>query len=566
MKAKIVSACIVFMCLGAVVLSASADGIQANVAFHRTGYQVGSSGTVLLEVTNETDKPLRIGDACLVFNYVGSARKFSRALKEEVVIEKDAVWEEEITLKPFGWNAALGYYGVTLVLNTDAGRATFKTSGIVLYRQDARIEILDTDATVYSPGQMVRARAVVRNTGNRILKDTELRFTRGIPWINAYRDKKFGQGFQDRGSAPIPPLQPGETFRTGWIDVLRLPSEDISRPTIDRFVASLARVGDDWQLLDVEVTKSVYCQPWGYDGAPVYDSWAHLYKYLENTDYRRVSYTDLDEYDTLREAGKDIPRNWMGFAPHQDDELSFAFLIPESVRKGHNFHIVQVTSSDANCYSMPRLFGHITGPNDWRQLGHIRRQETLHALRHMGVRDEHVTFLGLPDGGSEQIFQRHPKPSDPYLSPHTCTDHVPYPFAYNVNMPYCREAVVAAFKELLLKHQPDDVFTCHPDERHVDHRYQTYFLLEAIKEIRESGGKVPTVHVWVTYQAGDFEPAPFEYESEQWGLSQRDAVLIHQASWAYQTQSAIAHRGGSPRSPEQLGRHRIRKYFVLKGY
>ena len=38
--------------------------------------------------------------------------------------------------------------------------------------------------------------------------------------------------------------------------------------------------------------------------------------------------------------------------------------------------------------------------------GEVRMNEARASLKHLGVSDENVFFLGLPDGGMEQIWQR----------------------------------------------------------------------------------------------------------------------------------------------------------------
>ncbi|MHC5034255.1 MAG: PIG-L deacetylase family protein [Planctomycetota bacterium] len=549
--------------------------LDADVSFDRIGYQVGHGAVASVRVDSGS-AAVEASRICLEFEHADGATEFARPLAEDVTVEPDRPWQGEVELAPFELAAPLGYYDVRLAVETAEGRLTREIPGIILFRQRASIELLETDTTLYSPGQPVKARVLVRNTDSRLLRDKEVRCGMGTPWISPHRDEEHqasdGRGtFSgipfEQGVTQIPELRPGDAFDTGWVELFRFPEEEPDFPVLRHFTVTVCTTGRGWDdVVAVQRSRGIYCQPWGYQGPWVYDPGLHLFPHLQDVDHTRVPYRELEQYDAVRHFGQGVPESWMGFVPHQDDEMAFAFLIPESVRKGHNFHVVLTAAGDAELGARARQFGNRDCPTVSLAIGYMRRQETLHAMRHLGASEEHVTFLGLPDGGLGQVYHNHPESSDPFLTFSTCVDRVPYAFAYRRNLPHSREAVVEACKELLLKHQPEHVFCCHPDERHVDHRTTTLFVLEALRQIRAEGGQVPTVHVYVGYRAGDFEKADFEYEPEEWGISERDAALAHQARWFYQSQGAISRHRGAPDSLEIYAERMLRRWFVLKGF
>ena len=102
------------------------------------------------------------------------------------------------------------------------------------------------------------------------------------------------------------------------------------------------------------------------------------------------------------------------------------------------------------------------------------------SLKHLGVSAENVFFLGLPDGGMEQIWARNQKSDRPYLSVLLASEHSPYRGSAVPNLPYARDAVLRATKDFILKYKPALIITGHPDERHVDHRTNNWIVVKAM--------------------------------------------------------------------------------------
>jgi LmbE family N-acetylglucosaminyl deacetylase len=89
-------------------------------------------------------------------------------------------------------------------------------------------------------------------------------------------------------------------------------------------------------------------------------------------------------------------------APHPDDEVLLAAgLIERSVQAGERVHVILLTNGDATC----------------ERDGTRRQGETVAAMRALGVPEEHLHFLGYPDGALDRL-SREPLGPLPQLDPH----------------------------------------------------------------------------------------------------------------------------------------------------
>ena len=59
------------------------------------------------------------------------------------------------------------------------------------------------------------------------------------------------------------------------------------------------------------------------------------------------------------------------------------------------------------------------------------------------------------------------------------------------NLPYARHAVVEAAKRFIREFHPEVIYTGHPDERHVDHRTNNWFVVKALQELLREGAVRP---------------------------------------------------------------------------
>jgi LmbE family N-acetylglucosaminyl deacetylase len=103
------------------------------------------------------------------------------------------------------------------------------------------------------------------------------------------------------------------------------------------------------------------------------------------------------------------------------------------------------------------------------------------------------------------------------------TDHSPFRDAAIPNLPYSRDAVVAAAKDFIIRYKPDMIITGHPDERHVDHRTNNWIVVKAMQELLP-GGKLSRdtqLIVDVAYGESRRKHAPYKYEKHTLYVSGR---------------------------------------------
>lgn len=257
-------------------------------------------------------------------------------------------------------------------------------------------------------------------------------------------------------------------------------------------------------------------------------------------------------------AENPLPASLMVFCPHEDDEHPWAGLMRAMVEAHRPVHVVFYTGGDVG--ECERYFdGHPCDPVRAREFGTVRMAESSEALAHIGVERNQISFLGLPDGGSGEIWFNHIQPSNPFLDIYLAVDRAPYAHIYEPNLPYARDSVIAAVKRLITAYHPAMIAVPHPDERHVDHRTANWFTILACQELLQAHEIDPhtTVVADRAYGSGGYTPAPYHYAPYIVYLSGEAAMLKQEMSWIYQSQDGNLAEG-SKRTFEELpreGRH-----------
>ncbi|HEV2383210.1 MAG TPA: PIG-L family deacetylase [Terriglobia bacterium] len=252
-----------------------------------------------------------------------------------------------------------------------------------------------------------------------------------------------------------------------------------------------------------------------------------------------------------------LPASLMVFCPHEDDEHPWAGLMRAMVEAGRPVRVVFYTGGDVG--ECERYFdGHPCDPVRAREFGTVRMEESTEALEHIGVKRDQDIFLGLPDGGSGEIWFRHLQATNPFLSIYLAVDHAPYEHLFEPNLPYARDAVVDAVKRVITEFRPAMIAVSHPDERHVDHRTANWFTLKACQELLREGRIDPGTVVLAdqAYGSGGFKAAPYQYEKYVVYLSGEAAALKQEMGWLYQSQDGNLEEG-SKRTYSELPRQEL---------
>jgi LmbE family N-acetylglucosaminyl deacetylase len=252
---------------------------------------------------------------------------------------------------------------------------------------------------------------------------------------------------------------------------------------------------------------------------------------------------DVLAANTLELAANPLPKSILIFCAHQDDEGAHYGMIRAAVENHIPIHFVYFTGGDAG--SCDRYYQHSCSPDECLNFGELRMEEARASLAHLGVAKEDIYFLGLPDGGSGQIWFDHREAARPYMSVMLSTDHSPYREAARPNLPFARDSVVEAAKEFIQRFRPEVIYTGHPDERHVDHRTNNWFVMRALEELSAEGelSPEPTVLVDQSYGPGPQKHAPYDYEKETFYVSGEAAALGQEAGWFYQSQGGNSAEG-----------------------
>ena len=231
--------------------------------------------------------------------------------------------------------------------------------------------------------------------------------------------------------------------------------------------------------------------------------------------------------NVLELAANPLPRSILIFCAHQDDEGAHAGIIRAAVENHIPIHVVYFTSGDAG--SCDRYYEHSCAPAEALNFGALRMEEARRSLGHLGVPRENIYFLGLPDGGSGQIWYDHVEASNPYLSVLLASEHAPYEGIAQPNLPYARHAVVEAAKRFIREFHPEVIYTGHPDERHVDHRTNNWFVVKALQELLREGAVPPDLTLLTdqVYGPGPQAHAPYHYQKHVLSVS-GDAMTLAQ--------------------------------------
>jgi LmbE family N-acetylglucosaminyl deacetylase len=238
----------------------------------------------------------------------------------------------------------------------------------------------------------------------------------------------------------------------------------------------------------------------------------------------------------LELAANKLPKSILIFLAHQDDDTAHPALIRAAVENHIPIHFVYLTGGDAG--GCDRFYMHSCDAARAMDFGEVRMGEARASLGHLGVPSEDIEFLGLPDGGLEQIWFHHKSSQKPYLSVLLASDHSPYKEAEVPNLAYARDAIIAVMKDRIMKYRPEMIVTGHPDERHVDHRTNNWLAVKAMQELLRDGklSRDTELLVDVSYGAKAGRHAPYRFEKDTFYASGEAAKLGQEALWYYESQ------------------------------
>ncbi|MDN5347668.1 MAG: hypothetical protein PWP65_1232 [Clostridia bacterium] len=199
-------------------------------------------------------------------------------------------------------------------------------------------------------------------------------------------------------------------------------------------------------------------------------------------------------------------RRVLVLAPHPDDEtLATGGLICQATSQGDDVAVVFLTNGDAFRRSLEKELGILSlVPDDFLRFGYRRQEEARRALEILGVKRENIFFLGYPDRGLEAIWRRHRDSGQPYTSPTTKRNAVPYQNALSPGAPYTAPAILQDLDKILAAFQPTEIYLPDTWDTHPDHRAAGVFGLAVVAARKQ--------------KQYDFQPKIYSY-------------LVHAGSW-----------------------------------
>ena len=175
-------------------------------------------------------------------------------------------------------------------------------------------------------------------------------------------------------------------------------------------------------------------------------------------------------------------------APHCDDEtLGSAGLILAAQRAGLQVRVVIATNGDGFYFATAQDFRKLRpGTRDYVRMGEIRQQESLAALKILGVSAQQVTFLSYPDRGTPAEWNVNWSIRNPYRSYYNQDTRSPYPLTYDPKSVYAGQAYLGDLVSILKSYRPDLIVYPHPDDVHPDHWGLNAFTRLAIAELNHT--------------------------------------------------------------------------------
>ncbi len=210
-------------------------------------------------------------------------------------------------------------------------------------------------------------------------------------------------------------------------------------------------------------------------------------------------------------------------APHCDDEtLGAGGLIHAAQRAGLEVRVVIETNGDGYLFATMEDFRRIyPRASDFIRMGNVRQQESLSALRLLGVPENNVIFLSYPDRGTPELWNDHWLADDPYRSPYTESTRSPYPVTHNPDAVYAGEDLLADLLAIIESYRPDLIVYPHPDDVHPDHWGLSAFTRLALTTVgRDYPDYHPAALAYLVHRPDFPEPG---------GLRMRDSLLPPEA-------------------------------------
>ncbi len=202
-------------------------------------------------------------------------------------------------------------------------------------------------------------------------------------------------------------------------------------------------------------------------------------------------------------------------APHPDDEaIACAGIIQKALGAGAQVRIVYLTNGDHNELAFivyeKRI---IMRQGAFVYLGQMRQQESIKAMKFLGLAEKDLVFLGYPDYGTFNIFCKYWQTEKPFRDRLTRISSVPYKDSPAYGAEYVGENILADLTKQILEYKPDKIFVSHPADVNVDHKTLYLFLQVALSDLEGQIVK-PAIYPYLVHCVGWPKPRYYHPELE----------------------------------------------------
>jgi LmbE family N-acetylglucosaminyl deacetylase len=169
-------------------------------------------------------------------------------------------------------------------------------------------------------------------------------------------------------------------------------------------------------------------------------------------------------------------------APHPDDEtLCTGGIIQQALALGLPIHVVFLTYGDNNEWSFVKYRKKVTvGSKAVEGMGLVRHGEAVKATGVLGLKPEQLSFLGYPDFGTLQIWEKHWGARPTFRSMFGRMTAVAYPNAYRPGAEYRGDDVLKDLTAIIGDFKPTKIFLSHPADHNPDHQALYLFTRVAL--------------------------------------------------------------------------------------
>lgn len=200
-------------------------------------------------------------------------------------------------------------------------------------------------------------------------------------------------------------------------------------------------------------------------------------------------------------------------APHPDDEaIACAGIIQKALKAGAQVKVVYLTNGDHNELAFIVYEKRIVmRQGAFVYLGQLRQEESIKAMKFLGLSEKDLVFLGYPDYGTFEIFCKYWQAGKPFRDRLTRISSVPYEKSPSYGAKYYGENILSDLTKQILDYQPDKIFVSHPADVNVDHKALYLFLQVALSDLEARMAK-PKIYPYLVHCVG--WPKPRHYHPE----------------------------------------------------